>query len=305
MIDENVIIGVDYGFGNIKTRNCCFNTGITEVSDSPITYDNILEYEGKCYQIGGDRIKIQDSKTINDDYYHLTIAAMDKELKIRGLKSGNVVLTVGLPIGRFAAEKKEFISYLNRSKYIRSVFEKKLYNITIQKVLVYPQCYGAVVNMLPELSGLTYVVDIGSWTIDILKIIDRTPDESGCSSEPSGVITCIKKIQEVCYEKMNSKLDEHLIKEYLIHGHINVDDEYIEIIDGEVRKYTVGVFRTLVESGINVKTSPIIFVGGGAALMRRYAGLKQKNITFVEDVCANAKGYETLASLYLSNRKGM
>ena len=302
MIDET-IIGIDHGFGNIKTRNCCFSNGITRVSDSPITYDNILEFEGKCYQTGGDRNKVQDSKVSNENYRLITFAAVAKELKARNVKPGNVVLAVGLPIGRYAAEKKEFINYLSRDKYVRFRFEKLMYNITIQKVLVYPQCYAAVVSRLPEMTGLTYIVDVGSWTIDILKIINRTPDESGCSSEPAGVITCIKKIQEVCYEKLNSKLDEHLIQEYLIHGQINVDKEYIDIIDDELRKYTSKVFRTLVESGINVKTSPIVFVGGGAAFMKKYAGIEQRNISYIEDICANAKGYEALAELYMSNRK--
>jgi plasmid segregation protein ParM len=51
-----------------------------------------------------------------------------------------------------------------------------------------------------------------------------------------------------------------------------------------------------------VKTTPITFVGGGAALMKRYGGIEQRNISYVEDVKANAIGYETLAELYLSTR---
>ena len=80
LIDET-IIGIDHGFGNIKTRNCCFSNGIARVSDSPITYDNILEFEGKCYQTGGDRNKVQDSKVSNENYRLITFAAVAKELK--------------------------------------------------------------------------------------------------------------------------------------------------------------------------------------------------------------------------------
>ena len=33
--------------------------------------------------------------------------------------------------------------------------------------------------------------------------------------------------------------------------------------------------------------------------MKRYGDLHQSNITYIEDICANAKGYATLASGYL------
>lgn len=52
-----------------------------------------------------------------------------------------------------------------------------------------------------------------------------------------------------------------------------------------------------------MKTTPITFVGGGAGLMKKYAGLNQRNISYIEDVRANAVGYETMAALYLNKRR--
>jgi plasmid segregation protein ParM len=52
-----------------------------------------------------------------------------------------------------------------------------------------------------------------------------------------------------------------------------------------------------------VKTTPITFVGGGAALMKRYGGIEQRNISYIEDVKANAIGYETLAEMYVNSRR--
>ena len=302
MIDEVIVIGIDHGFGDIKTRNCCFSTGIDKVPSPPIVYDNVLEYMNCCYHIGGDRLKIQESKTENDNYYILTLAAIAKELKIRGIKSGRIVLAVGLPIGRFASEKSKFINYLNKNKMIRFKYERVPYEIILDKVLVYPQCFSAIVERLPELNGLAYVVDIGSWTIDTLKVLNRTPDESGCSSSPEGVITCIHKIQDVCDEKLNCKLDEHLIKEYMMYGKVSLNQDFTDIIDNELTKYTERILRTLIENGINTKVTPIIFVGGGANLVKNYGGLIQKNISYVEDVKANACGYEILANLYLTSK---
>ena len=303
MDNKTIAIGIDHGWSHIKTRNSCFVSGVAELGSEPMVYDNILEYNGKYYRIGGDRLKVQDNKTCKENYYHLTLAAVAKELKVRGLKEAHVVLAVGLPIGRFGAEKKSFINYLSKNRMVRFRYEKTQYLITIEKVLVYPQCYGAVVDRLPQMAGQEYVVDIGSWTIDTLKIIDRAPDESSSGSDPNGIITCMRKIDEVCVKKTNSKIDEYMIREVMIKGDANLDQVYIDIIKKEIEKYTRSVFRIIAESGINVKTTPITFVGGGAGLMKQYAGISQRNISYIEDVKANATGYETLATLYLNKRK--
>ena len=303
-MDEKVIpLGIDHGWSHIKTRNSCFVSGVAELSTEPMVYENILEYNGKYYRIGGDRLKVQENKVCNENYYLLTLAAIAKELKYRGLNNAHVVLAVGLPIGRFGAEKKDFINYLSKNRMVRFRYEKKQYLVMVEKVLVYPQCYGAVVDKLPEMAGQEYVVDIGSWTVDTLKIIDRAPDESSSGSDPNGIITCMRKIDEACVRKMNTKIDEYMIRAGMIIGDANLDRVYIDIIKEELGKYTKSIFRIIAENGINVKTTPITFVGGGAALMKRYACIDQRNISYIEDVRANAIGYETLAILYLGRRK--
>ena len=119
----------------------------------------------------------------------------------------------------------------------------------------------------------------------------------------NGIITCMRKIDETCVRKMNAKIDEYMIREVMIKGDANLDPEYIEIIKKEISKYTKSVFRIIAESGINVKTTPITFVGGGAGLMKKYADINQRNISYIEDIRANAIGYETLSKLYLTHRK--
>ena len=38
------IIGVDHGYGNIKTANCCFPTGVDSSDTEPIFKVNIILY---------------------------------------------------------------------------------------------------------------------------------------------------------------------------------------------------------------------------------------------------------------------
>ena len=46
------IIAVDHGYGNIKTANCCFPTGVIESDTEPTFTHDLLVWNGKYYSIG-------------------------------------------------------------------------------------------------------------------------------------------------------------------------------------------------------------------------------------------------------------
>lgn len=60
-------------------------------------------------------------------------------------------------------------------------------------VCVYTQCYAAVIDRIDKFPEKQLVVDIGSWMVDIMPIINHLPDESVCVTQPHGIITCIQK----------------------------------------------------------------------------------------------------------------
>ena len=139
-MDNNIeVIGVDHGWSHVKTATTVFTTSIEE-NPSPTFFKDVLEYEGKYYNIGGERLEVKDTKVENEDFYLLTLAAIAKELGKRGniLKS-NVYLAVGLPLTRFGEEKQPFIDYLSKKEEINFKFEEKEYHIKIVKVSVYPR----------------------------------------------------------------------------------------------------------------------------------------------------------------------
>lgn len=70
-------------------------------------------------------------------------------------------------------------------------FEQKLYRIHILNVLVYPQCYAAVAGMLPTFGKKALVIDVGSWTVDSMLIVNKKPDNSRCDTQNEGLINMI------------------------------------------------------------------------------------------------------------------
>ena len=47
-------------------------------------------------------------KVENDNFYILTLAEIAKELNRRGMRHANILLSVGLPLTRFGAEKLDY-----------------------------------------------------------------------------------------------------------------------------------------------------------------------------------------------------
>ena len=112
------VIGVDHGWSMMKTISQVFVTGVKEITTTPALFGDVLEYEGKFYKVGTVRQEVKDTKVEDDSFYLLTLAAVAKELKRRGLAEAKVFLAVGLPLTRFGAEKNDFIKYLTKNKRV-------------------------------------------------------------------------------------------------------------------------------------------------------------------------------------------
>ena len=61
---EKLIVGIDHGYGNIKTADHCFKTGIIGYDAEPLFTKDMLEYGGRYYLIGeGHKEFLPDTAT--------------------------------------------------------------------------------------------------------------------------------------------------------------------------------------------------------------------------------------------------
>ena len=79
------VIGIDHGWSMMKTISQVFVTGVKEITTTPALFGDVLEYEGKFYKVGTVRQEVKETKVEDDSFYLLTLAAVAKELKKRGL----------------------------------------------------------------------------------------------------------------------------------------------------------------------------------------------------------------------------
>lgn len=119
-------------------------------------------------------------------------------------------------------------------------------------------------------------------------------------TQPHGIITCIQQINKECVRQLNAEVDEYDIQKVMVSGGEGLPEKYREIIVKKIRGYCQQIYHNIRELGYNMDLTQIIFVDGGAGVMKRFGGLEQKNIQYLEDVKANAKGYEMLGNAYLA-----
>ena len=151
---NKVIIGIDHGYGNIKTANHIFKTGVMEYDAEPLFTNDMLVYNGKYYTIGEGHKEFKAEKQSDDDYYVLTLAAIAMELDDNDLTEADVFIAAGLPLTWTSGQKAEFAEYLTKNERVTFVFRKVRYRIRIVGAKIYPQGYAAVANFASSMKGV-------------------------------------------------------------------------------------------------------------------------------------------------------
>ena len=165
-----IIIGIDHGYGNIKTAHCCFKTGVAAYDKEPTFKSNLLVYEGKYYLIGEEHKEFTSDKMTDSDYYILTLAATARELNIRRLTSACVHLAAGLPLTWVSEQKDSFRAYLLRNESVDFTFRGVEYYVEFVGADIFPQGFSAVADRLREFKGINMLCDIGNGTMNVMYI---------------------------------------------------------------------------------------------------------------------------------------
>ena len=294
-----LLIGIDHGYAAMKTVRFSFPTGLVEYSHEPYTSQNVLKYGGKYYVVGSGRQPLQKDKTLTEDYYLLTLAAIAKEFTARGCDTTvSVHLAAGLPLTSFGRDKKKFHDYLFRDgKPVTFRYEGVSYTVIISEASLFPQGYAAVLTQRELLDEPSVIVaDIGGWTVDLMRVDNRIPNAAACRSLELGMIRCLDEIAEQVRRALGLSMTAAQIESVLRGGVSSVDGRAREIIQREAGGYVRRLLSAITECGMDVRAMPTIFLGGGAALMKRHVqasdGLFRPLI--LDDVSLNAKGYERL-----------
>lgn len=297
--NNSIIIGIDHGYGNIKTANSCFPTGVNSFDTEPIFKDNMLIWNNKYHLIGNDHKEFIPDKIFDDDYYILTLAGIAKELNFHKIYFADIYLAAGLPLTWVSGQKEQFKKYLLQNKQVNFTFKNKSYFINFIDVDIYPQGFAAIINNISEFTGMNMLCDIGNGTMNIMFVTDKNPDAQKIYTEKFGTHQCTLQIRENIMRKYHTEIPEQIINSVLRFGTADIDKDYLQTITQTAKEYVFNIFRKLREHGYDEKLMKLHVVGGGSHLIKNFADIKSDKILINEDICATAKGYERMLEMKL------
>lgn len=316
---EKTILGVDTGNKLIKTISCIFNAGLSRFGTTPptITEGNLF-YNGEYYCESPYRTYQNNNKTVDDTYFLLTLIAIARELidRRRAKKADvyaqyeeNIVLGVGLPPDDLSWLKDDYEEYFSKEhEPIVFKYDDKKFRITIDKVFVYPQAFAALAvnTSLRNKSNQLYLCDIGGYTTDIVPIFNQKIVKAGLRSYEYGMIQLYDMIQHEIKRTLHYVVKEDTIED-LINGNAS-NENGKEIAKKCVQEYSERIIGTMLEGGADLRTGLLVVVGGGNKIIKLNEAniIKKFNIgkpEYIDDICANAKGYESLTKAMLEKNK--
>ena len=296
-----MIIGIDHGYSAMKTKHCCFPSGVSAYEHEPYTNRGVLQFEGKYYVCGTGRQPLIRTKTENQNYYLLTLAAIAQEIQFRGAPpKGNIVVAAGLPLTTFGREKRNFREYLLGKKN-PAVFryEGISYEIHISDVKLFPQGYS-VMAVRPDVfvgEPSVLLADIGGWTLDIMRLDNGVPNAATCRSLELGVIRCQEEAMEIVRRDTGLSVTEAQVERVLSGKQCSVSEDAIRLIRQTGRNYIQRILSAIMECGFDLQAIPSVVLGCGAELFRRYVTPQDRlcRLVTLPDVNLNAAGFERLA----------
>ncbi|MCI2046875.1 MAG: ParM/StbA family protein [Faecalibacterium sp.] len=301
---NSIIIGIDHGYGNIKTAHHCFKSGVTASETEPTFRSSLLICEGRYYQIGDAHKEFVAAKMQDQDYYILTLAAVAAELHDRHLQEASVHLAAGLPLTWVSTQKEEFRAYLLQNREVTFNFKSTDYHVEFTGADIFPQGFAAVADHLHDFTGINMLADIGNGTMNLMYINERRPVAQKCYTEKFGVNQCVLAVREHVLKEHGTVMEEALIERILRHGTADIDRAYLETVRNTAAEYVAGIFAKLREREYNPALMRLYLVGGGSCLVRNFGQYDVQRVFINEDICATAKGYETLALKQLRRMGG-
>jgi plasmid segregation protein ParM len=276
-----------------------FPTRLSELKTLPDDLSGVLQFNNKIYTEYGEPVSFVNNtvKTDTDTFYNLTLISLAKELKMRGQTGGIVSLATGLPERWLDRQEAEFKKYLMKYPEVHYRYEGTVYHVYFEDCKVFSQGFAAAMT-LPNIASLisrsVVLVDIGGGTVDIIPFSGKL-DPTACKIDQRATLWLINDIQEAVEAEVYETLPESCIIDYMINGNRETEpqNEYEKIMQKHLTDYCDMIFTRLKEFRINTGLSNLIFIGGGACVIKNF-GNYGSNVEFITDLKANAAGYETI-----------
>lgn len=325
-------IGVDVGNYDTKTQSTTTPSGFASYSKLPLSVEEYLFYKDRYYIQTENRFSYISDKTANDNMFILSLFGIAKEIRASAEKMNrkrmqeaeqnpdrkekvvgvqgeidriqNINIGIGLPLVNFGKTKAEYIDYYRRrfDEPVCFNFSGHEYKLHMDKIACYPQDFAAVLTYNPKNEDSVikkktfYAIDIGGWTVDIVTIANNEVVPDKCTSKPLGVLAMYESIINEVEVQTGMSIEMIDAETVLKEEESFLPEDVKNIITGKARLWFEKIRNELVQYGVLLNVRPIIFIGGGAQLLKPFIRECREFVKyeFISDPRANARAYATL-----------
>lgn len=293
-MSKAVLLGIDVGNFDAKSEHTTIPSGLKEFSSRPSMTASWLRVGNKYYTTSTDRVQYVRDKTVDDRHFILTVYSMASELYYQLEKHDsvpaegtrliydNVKVAVGVPPAhhqRLATKYKEyFLKRFGTSLEIEYNGIVMVLNVTSVSVL--PQDYIVVKEYANRtkyarfddsgkhpLYAQYFAVDIGGETVDYVIVENGYPQKF--DSLQDGILEMFSSILHGLNINYGVDFNNTILENVLLGNQTTVREEYRKFILEEAQKWTNQMIEKL-HGNLSFEAAPVIFVGGGSKLLRRY-----------------------------------
>mgnify|MGYP001274133893 FL=1 len=106
------------------------------------------------------------------------------------------------------------------------------------------------------------------------------------------------RARESLTQRFGRTVPDTIIDEVLRNGDADIGRDYVDTIREVAAGYAAEIMRRLREHEYDPQTVRLWIVGGGGCLLRHFGEVDRNRVTIIDNIHANAEGYE-----YLSERR--
>ena len=105
----------------------------------------------------------------------------------------------------------------------------------------------------------------------------------------------MKNIMKEVSQIYSDDVSEDMIEPYLKNGCGDDNSQIASIIRRVAGNYADEVIKRINSNGYKRDLMKLYIIGGGGCIIKNFTGMANRHgVTFIEDICANAKGYAYL-----------
>ena len=151
------------------------------------------------------------------------------------------------------------------------------------------------------------LMDIGGWTVGLMRLVNGIPNASACRSLELGMIRCIDEVRERVRQNTGLSLTDAQIEQVLTGRPCSLEETVRSLIREQSRLYTERLLSAVLEAGFDYHALPVVMMGGGASVVSRHIRPSDglcRTVTLLDDR-VNAQGYErAVAALWGDDAQG-